>query len=868
MTIGNSVTTIGEDAFSYCTSLTTVTIGNSVTTIGDWAFSGCSSLTTVTIPDSVTSIGNSAFYGCGSLTDVYYDGDQNDFYSINVGNGNDALINATQHYAKTSCDHVYDNTYDTDCNICDFVRKINYTGDCTWTLFGGHLTISGEGAMGNYDWDDVAPWGTGITSVTIGDSVTTIGEYAFYDCYDLTSVTIGDSVTTIGEYAFYNCGLTSVTIPDSVTTIGDYAFDGIKFEASIFIGKGVVSLGDNAFGEAYVTVHPANQHFYSDYGVLINKDNGHVMKATGYQVRESCLIPDGVVVIEDRAFNNWSFSSITIPVSVTTIGYDAFDLNFELELTDVYYQGSERDRAKMKIDSSNTALLNATWHYNYHYCTYSDNCESFCNECGGYRAEPPHYRSYACQTVCDECGRYCYPMYGHTYDSDCDAYCNECGERRDPPHAYDNACDTNCNLCNETRDTKHSYKATVINPTCNTDGSTTYTCRHCGDSYTESIPATGHTYTNACDADCNECGKTRQVPHHIYDHIHDADCNVCGAIREVPDHVYDNGFDTDCNVCGDVRPVDVPDDAPTFVVEDATAREGDTFTVAIRTRNNSGIVSLKLKVGYDTDMLELVTMAEGDFTGLSFGPMDTVPFIVNWVDAIHPNNTTDGTVVLLTFRVKEGAAIGETAITVTYDPEDVYDSNFENVAFLVENGTVNVVDFLYGDANSNGKVDNKDLGLLQRYINEWEVSIDTSAADMDGNGKVNNLDLGLLQRYLNGWDITLNPVRPTVALPTTPYDVDGKGRIFVESIALEGDTVSVLFANHHTKWISEETSYVKYICTDSAGNVLTTDDKHYGYLYFGVLEVGGSRLMTFTLPESTAKVEFGDAYIFYWTQWA
>ena len=138
-------------------------------------------------------------------------------------------------------------------------------------------------------------------------------------------------------------------------------------------------------------------------------------------------------------------------------------------------------------------------------------------------------------------------MYGHTYDSDCDAYCNECGERRDPPHAYDNACDTNCNLCNETRDTKHSYKATVINPTCNTDGSTTYTCRHCGDSYTESIPATGHTYDNACDADCNVCGAIRQVPHHVYDDAYDATCNECGEVREVPERPGDANGDGNVN---------------------------------------------------------------------------------------------------------------------------------------------------------------------------------------------------------------------------------------------------------------------------------------------------------------------------------
>ena len=201
--------------------------------------------------------------------------------------------------------------------------------------------------------------------------------------------------------------------------------------------------------------------------------------------------------------------------------------------------------------------------------------------------------------------------------------------------------------------------------------------------------------------------------------------------------------------------MEIPTDAPKFVVGNAAARAGDTFTVAVRTLNNSGIVSLKLQVSYDTDLLELVSVAQGDFSGLTFGPLANTPFIVNWVDALRPNNTTNGNVVLLSFRVKDNATAGETAITVSYNPNDVYDYDFNNVAFLVENGTVNIVDSVPGDANGDNAVDNKDLGLLQRYVNEWEVSIDTIAADVDGNGRINNQDLGLLQRYLNGWDVEL-----------------------------------------------------------------------------------------------------------------
>ena len=164
-TIPNSVTCIGNHAFSFCFSLTSVTIPNSVTSIEDYAFYYCSSLTSITIPNSVTSIGLLAFAGCSSLA------------SMVVESSN--------------------STYDSREN-CNAIIET-----ATNTLIAG------------------------CQNTIIPNSITSIGDYAFGECFSLTSITIPNSVTSIGEWAFSYCeSLTSITIPNSVTSIGEGAFEG------------------------------------------------------------------------------------------------------------------------------------------------------------------------------------------------------------------------------------------------------------------------------------------------------------------------------------------------------------------------------------------------------------------------------------------------------------------------------------------------------------------------------------------------------------------------------------------------------------------------------------------------------------------
>ncbi len=213
ITIGNSVTSIGYAAFVWCTSLTSVTIPNSVTSIGDYVFQDCYSLTSITIPNSVTSIGEYAFAGCSGLTSI-------EIPSSVTSIGKAPLAG------------------------CASLTDINVAADNT-------KYCSVNGVLFNNEKTNLIQYPGGKAGAyTIPNSVTSIGEGAFYGCSGLTNVTIPNSVTSIGEGAFYGCsGLASITCEavEPPTCTYDASFIGVSMSIPLYVLANSVDLYKAAY---------------------------------------------------------------------------------------------------------------------------------------------------------------------------------------------------------------------------------------------------------------------------------------------------------------------------------------------------------------------------------------------------------------------------------------------------------------------------------------------------------------------------------------------------------------------------------------------------------------------------------------------
>ena len=507
VTIPGSVTSIDKDAFCFCSSLTSVTIPGSVTSIGDYAFYGCTSLTSVTIPDSVTSIGDRAFRNCKSLT------------NMTIPDGVTSIGEDTFSWCTSL----------TSVTIPDSVTSIgghafSYCESLTSVTIPDSVTSIGEDTFRNCTSltsvtipNSVTSIGSSafygcasLTSVTIPDSVTSIGDYAFYGCTSLTSVTIPDSVTSIGDRAFLGCtSLTSVTIPDSVTSIGEFTFYNCKSLTSVAIPNSVTSIGRGAFSNCAaltgIRVTEGNSHYSSDAsGVLFSKDKTTLVQCPG--TLAACTIPDSVTSIVGYAFCGCaSLTSVTIPDGVTSIGEYAFDGCTSLK--------------SVTIPNSVTSIGEFTFY----------NCKSLTSVAiPNSVTSIGEYVFYDCTsltsvTIPDSVTSIDWYAFGNctsltdVYYAGSEAQWKAISITSD---GNDNllTADIHYNYVSHT----HSYKAVVTTPTCTAKGYTTHTCA-CGHSYVDTYTdALGHAW---------DSGKVTKEPTATETGIRTYTCTRCSATK-------------------------------------------------------------------------------------------------------------------------------------------------------------------------------------------------------------------------------------------------------------------------------------------------------------------------------------------------
>ena len=392
VTIPSSITSIGQYAFDNCTSLATVVIPNSVTTIGDDAFARCSSLTSVTIPSSVTNIGGWVFGYCTSLTNV----------TISSG------VTSIEMYAFAYCSSLPGVTIPgsvTNIESAAFASCNSLTAIAVDGANSFYSSVAGV-LFDNSQTTLIECPGGKAGSYTVPNSVTKIGDWAFYSCASLTNVTISGSVTNIGGATFYDCtslaaitvdaqnafyssvdGVlfnknqttlneypadkagTSYTIPNSVTRLGYGAFDSCSSLTSVAIPSTITNIGNGVFQGCTrltnvaipdgVTTIPLGM--FSGCSSLPSVTIPNTVTSIGFDAFSMCwslkmlTLPSGLTSIGGGAFEATRLTNITIPGSVTIIGQNAFALCYSL--AGVYFKGNAPPAAYPLFGNDNSLTV-------------------------------------------------------------------------------------------------------------------------------------------------------------------------------------------------------------------------------------------------------------------------------------------------------------------------------------------------------------------------------------------------------------------------------------------------------------------------------------------------------------------------------
>ena len=299
LSLTGSVQTIGYQAFACCTSLTSLSLTGDIQKIGDYAFGYCSSLYTATLSKNLTSIGTYAFEYCTSLNSIEIPGkvtEIGDYAFIDAGLTSvtiDEGVKSTGAYMFYKCGNLTTVTLpESLTTIAD--GSFAFCSNLDHVKIPARVTCIGDGAFSNC---------TSLSDITLQDGVKTIGADAFFYCRELTSITLPGSVTDIGKEAFYYCDeLASITIPENVKTINPDTFYWCSSLKDITLPAGLTSFQDELTrcpaGRFYATDYKKDEndkpilnpdgsyiYIYTPNGAIyFNNDRDHAKELPGYDV--------------------------------------------------------------------------------------------------------------------------------------------------------------------------------------------------------------------------------------------------------------------------------------------------------------------------------------------------------------------------------------------------------------------------------------------------------------------------------------------------------------------------------------------------------------------------------------------------------
>ncbi len=725
--------------------------GYPVTKIGGYAFYECGSLTGIILPDSITTISSGSFNRCSSLTSIIIP------------------------YGVTA---IYGNTFDF-CTSLTSVTIPNSVTSIGWCAFQGC---------------------DGLTNITIPDSVTYIDIQAFSGCDKLVDINVSENSSSYSSIdgvlynkdktmlILYPVGKTDTAydIPEGVTTIGTWAFGDSQL-ITINIPDSVTSIEEHAFVSCTslvdINVDWRNEKYCSKNGILFNEDRTEIIKYGMARDESTYYVPYSVESIGFSAFWGCNLTSIVILGRVKTIGEQAFG-NCE-NLTDVYYPGTEEEWNDVEIETNNSALLNATIHFEHEH--------EHVYEVSTIWSEPTCTREGDGSLRCVECDwltEGIIPALGHSWD--------EGVVTTAPTEVEDGVMTYTCTRCEDTytevlpATVSHEWDSGVVTkePTCAEEGIKTYTCNECGMEKTKTIPMVEHEWTLSQEVEptCTEAGAKTFA------------CTVCWDERTEIIPATGHAWNTEtkvCENCGTIYQI------TTITVGNITAEAGDEITVTVYISNNHhgdpeypGLCGLTLNFKYDENVLKYQSAEGGealrnlDLTkpGKLFNEGD-INFNWDGMDA----DSSNGEILLITFKVADDANDGNYTIDVTV--KDACDYWFDDIETIAVDGTVTVMEHEHnwddgvvtkepttteegvktytcivcdetktetieklpsdthssGDANGDGIIDVKDVISIRYFIADgYDVVIDENAANANKDEIIDIKDAIYIRQYIAG----------------------------------------------------------------------------------------------------------------------